>query len=109
MALCYCKLDYYDVSLEILQVYLDKYRDSSVVGASHPCSYRIHSGLFAERSRQPMRATYLVVLGSRQCTYALHMLRTVCLCGEPSGFGPLALHHGQRILHESWERGTPVC
>lgn len=31
VALCYCKLDYYDVSLEILQVYLDKYPDSSVV------------------------------------------------------------------------------
>lgn len=32
VALCYSKLDYYDVSQEILQVYLDKYRDSSVVG-----------------------------------------------------------------------------
>ncbi|KAF5829604.1 hypothetical protein DUNSADRAFT_15855 [Dunaliella salina] len=28
VALCYCKLDYYDVSMEILQVYLDKFKDT---------------------------------------------------------------------------------
>ncbi len=30
VALCYCKLDYYDVSLEILQVYLNAFADSAL-------------------------------------------------------------------------------
>lgn len=30
VALCYCKLDYYDVSLEILGVYLNAFPDSSI-------------------------------------------------------------------------------
>lgn len=30
VALCYCKLDYYDVSLEILGVYLNAFQDSAI-------------------------------------------------------------------------------
>jgi hypothetical protein len=30
VALCYCKLDYYDVSLDILQVYLNAFADSAL-------------------------------------------------------------------------------
>uniref|UniRef100_A0A7S0WYC0 Intraflagellar transport protein 56 n=1 Tax=Chlamydomonas leiostraca TaxID=1034604 RepID=A0A7S0WYC0_9CHLO len=49
VALCYCKLDYYDVSLEILQVYLDKFRDSAVAVNLKACNtFRMYNGKAAE-------------------------------------------------------------
>ncbi|GFH15618.1 uncharacterized protein HaLaN_11872, partial [Haematococcus lacustris] len=49
VALCYCKLDYYDVSLEILQVYLDRNPDSAVAVNLKACNtFRMYNGKAAE-------------------------------------------------------------
>lgn len=49
VALCYCKLDYYDVSLEILKVYLDAYPDSALAVNLKACnSFRMYNGKAAE-------------------------------------------------------------
>mmetsp|Transcript_35995 Transcript_35995/g.106434 ORF Transcript_35995/g.106434 Transcript_35995/m.106434 type:complete len:556 (-) Transcript_35995:813-2480(-) len=49
VALCYCKLDYYDVSLEILQVYLNAFADSALSVNLKACnSFRMYNGKAAE-------------------------------------------------------------
>ena len=49
IALCYYKLDYYDVSLEVLAVYLQKYPDSVIATNLKACNYfRMYSGKVAE-------------------------------------------------------------
>lgn len=39
VALCYCKLDYYDVSLEILGVYLNAFPDSALAINLKSCNH----------------------------------------------------------------------
>jgi intraflagellar transport protein 56 len=49
VALCYCKLDYYDVSLEILQVYLNAFPDSALAVNLKACNtFRMYNGKAAE-------------------------------------------------------------
>ncbi|GAX82244.1 hypothetical protein CEUSTIGMA_g9672.t1 [Chlamydomonas eustigma] len=49
VALCYCKLDYYDVSLEILQVYLAAFADSALAVNLKACNtFRMYNGKAAE-------------------------------------------------------------
>ena len=49
IALCYYKLDYYDVSLEVLAVYLQKYPDSVIATNLKACNYfRMYNGKVAE-------------------------------------------------------------
>lgn len=45
VALCYCKLDYYDVSLEILGVYLSAFPDSAIAVNLKACNhFRMYNG-----------------------------------------------------------------
>jgi hypothetical protein len=49
VALCYCKLDYYDVSLEILQVYLQAHPQSALAVNLKACNhFRLYNGKAAE-------------------------------------------------------------
>lgn len=49
VALCYCKLDYYDVSLEILGVYLQQHQDSAIAMNLKACNqFRLYNGKAAE-------------------------------------------------------------
>mmetsp|Transcript_38089 Transcript_38089/g.84856 ORF Transcript_38089/g.84856 Transcript_38089/m.84856 type:complete len:556 (+) Transcript_38089:159-1826(+) len=49
VALCYCKLDYYDVALEILQVYLNQFVDSALAVNLKACNtFRMYNGKAAE-------------------------------------------------------------
>jgi len=49
VALCYCKLDYYDVSLEILAVYLQSHPDSALAVNLKACNhFRLYNGKAAE-------------------------------------------------------------
>lgn len=54
VALCYYKLDYYDVSQEVLQVYLQQHPDSAVAINLKACNhFRLYNGKAAEVSRVP--------------------------------------------------------
>lgn len=45
VALCYYKLDYYDISQEVLQVYLQKYPDSAIAINLKACNhFRLYDG-----------------------------------------------------------------
>lgn len=49
VALCYYKLDFYDVSLEVLNVYLQRYSDSAIAINLKACNhYRLYNGKAAE-------------------------------------------------------------
>lgn len=49
MALCYYKLDFYDVSQEILDVYMKKYPDSMILTNLKACNlYKLYDGKAAE-------------------------------------------------------------
>lgn len=49
VAMCYYKLDYYDVSLEILAVYLQAYPDSAIGVNLKACNhFRLYNGKAAE-------------------------------------------------------------
>ena len=49
IALCYYKLDYYDVSQEVLALYLQKYPRSIIAGNLRACNnYRLFNGTTAE-------------------------------------------------------------
>ncbi|KAL1130738.1 hypothetical protein AAG570_011979 [Ranatra chinensis] len=49
VALCYYKLDYYDVSQEVLAVYLQKYPDSAIAVNLKACNnYKLYNGKSAE-------------------------------------------------------------
>jgi len=50
VALCYYKLDYYDVSLEVLNVYLQSYPQSAIAMNLKACNnYRLYNGKVAEQ------------------------------------------------------------
>lgn len=49
VALCYCKLDYYDVSLEILAMYLNQFPDSAMALNLKACNhFKLYNGKAAE-------------------------------------------------------------
>lgn len=49
MALCYYKLDFYDVSQEILDVYIKKYPDSMILVNLKACNlFKLYDGKAAE-------------------------------------------------------------
>jgi len=49
VAMCYYKLDYYDVALEILDVYLKSYPDSTVaINLKACCHFKLYNGAAAE-------------------------------------------------------------
>lgn len=49
IALCYYLLDYYDVSQEVLSLYLQKYPKSVIAGNLKACNnYRLYNGTMAE-------------------------------------------------------------
>jgi len=55
VALCYYKLDYYDVSLEILAAYLQSYPDSAVALNLKACNqFRLYDGKAAEAELAPL-------------------------------------------------------
>jgi len=56
VALCYSKLDYYDVSLEILSVLLQAYPDSAFSLNLKACNhFRLYNGKAAEAELKPLR------------------------------------------------------
>ncbi|XP_076650047.1 tetratricopeptide repeat domain 26 isoform X2 [Halictus rubicundus] len=55
VALCYYKLDYYDVSQEVLQVYLQKYPDSAIAINLKACNnFRLYNGTAAQSEMKPL-------------------------------------------------------
>ncbi len=49
VALCYYKLDYYDISQEVLSAYLNQYPDSAIGINLKACNhYRLYNGKAAE-------------------------------------------------------------
>ena len=60
IALCYYKLDYYDISQEVLNVYLQKIpnQDSFYLKNLKACNiYRLYNGQNAEMEIQPLLVT----------------------------------------------------
>lgn len=50
VALCYYKLDYYDISQEVLDIYLTKYPDSTIAINLKACNrFRLFNGRVAEQ------------------------------------------------------------
>ncbi|XP_076680325.1 tetratricopeptide repeat domain 26 isoform X1 [Andrena cerasifolii] len=55
VALCYYKLDYYDVAQEVLQVYLQKYPDSAIAINLKACNhFRLYNGSAAENEMKQL-------------------------------------------------------
>ncbi|KAJ9450065.1 Intraflagellar transport protein 56-like protein [Diplonema papillatum] len=55
VALCYYKLEYYDVSLEVLNVYLQVHSDSAIAINLKACNhYRLYNGKAAEAELKPL-------------------------------------------------------
>ena len=62
VALCYYKLDYYDVSLEILAAYLQSHPDSSIALNLKACNqFRLYDGKAAEAELAPLTKEALTV------------------------------------------------
>jgi intraflagellar transport protein 56 len=56
LALCYYKLDYYDVSLEVLQVYLHEHPDSATATNLRACNhFRLFNGKAAENELRTLQ------------------------------------------------------
>lgn len=72
VAMCYYKLDYYDVSLEILQVYLQSHPHSPVVINLKACNhFRLYNGEFLRAPQQgalgrPSLTTSVAVMQARR-------------------------------------------
>lgn len=59
MALCYYKLDFYDVSQEILDVYMKKYPDSMILTNLKACNlYKLYDGKAAEAELKNLTVSY---------------------------------------------------
>jgi intraflagellar transport protein 56 len=57
MALCYYKLDYYDISMEMLQIYLDKFNDSPIAVNLKACNhYRLYNSKAAENELKVLKS-----------------------------------------------------
>ncbi|KAI1720726.1 tetratricopeptide repeat domain-containing protein [Ditylenchus destructor] len=56
LAMCYYKLDYYDVSMEVLQNYLEKYEDSPIAVNLKACNqYRLYNSKAAENELKTLK------------------------------------------------------
>uniref|UniRef100_A0A914VKT0 Intraflagellar transport protein 56 n=1 Tax=Plectus sambesii TaxID=2011161 RepID=A0A914VKT0_9BILA len=56
LALCYYKLDYYDVSLEVLQVYLQQHPDSATAVNLRACNhFKLYNGKAAENELKTLQ------------------------------------------------------
>ena len=73
VALCYYKLDYYDVSQEVLAVYLSKFPDSVTAVNIKACNhYRLYNGKAAETELRT-----LLDSASSSFTFAKELIRSV--------------------------------
>ncbi|KAL3272369.1 hypothetical protein HHI36_013847 [Cryptolaemus montrouzieri] len=55
VALCYYKLDYYDISQEVLSIYLNQYPDSVIATNLKACNhFRLYNGLDAQSVLRPI-------------------------------------------------------
>lgn len=62
MALCYYKLDFYDVSQEILDAYLKKYPDSMILTNLKACNlYKLYDGKAAEAELKNFVVSFMTV------------------------------------------------
>jgi hypothetical protein len=60
VALCYYKLDYYDVSQEVLAVYLQHFSDSAIAINLKACNhFRLYNGKAAEAEIKSLMASSL--------------------------------------------------
>jgi intraflagellar transport protein 56 len=60
VALCYYKLDYYDVSQEVLAVYLQQFPDSAIAINLKACNhFRLYNGKAAEAEIKSLMASLL--------------------------------------------------
>jgi hypothetical protein len=60
VALCYYKLDYYDVSQEVLAVYLQQFPDSAIAINLKACNhFRLYNGKAAETEIKSLMASLL--------------------------------------------------
>lgn len=65
MALCYYKLDYYDVSQEVLAVYLQHYPDSPIAINLKACNhFRLYNGKAAEQELRALQVVLVLVFSS---------------------------------------------
>uniref|UniRef100_A0A0M3I4P8 Intraflagellar transport protein 56 n=1 Tax=Ascaris lumbricoides TaxID=6252 RepID=A0A0M3I4P8_ASCLU len=56
LALCYYKLDYYDVSMEVLQIYLTQHPDSATAVNLRACNqYKLYHGKAAEKELRTLQ------------------------------------------------------
>lgn len=61
VALCYYKLDYYDVSQEVLAVYLQQYPDSAIAINLKACNhFRLYNGKAAETEMKSLMASLVL-------------------------------------------------
>lgn len=78
VALCYCKLDYYDVSLEILAVYLQQHLDSAVAVNLKACNlFKLYTGKAAEAELKVRYPPHLNKSASGAVTRLATTLRTL--------------------------------
>lgn len=60
VAMCYYKMDYYEVSLDVLNTYLGSYPNSAVALNLKACNlYRLYNGSTAERERRDGSPSYM--------------------------------------------------
>ena len=72
VAMCYYKLDYYDVSLEILAVYLNSFPDSAIALNLKACNhFRLYNGKAAESELKLLadKGVNLQGISSIYCNY----------------------------------------
>ncbi|XP_043280848.1 intraflagellar transport protein 56 [Venturia canescens] len=71
VALCYYKLDYYDVAQEVLQVYLQKYPDSAIAINLKACNhFRLYDGNAAQNEMKQ-----LVEKTTTSCSFGHDLIR----------------------------------
>mmetsp|Transcript_106834 Transcript_106834/g.310015 ORF Transcript_106834/g.310015 Transcript_106834/m.310015 type:complete len:84 (-) Transcript_106834:1150-1401(-) len=70
--MCYYKLDYYDVSLEILAVYLQAHPDSAIAVNLKACNhFRLYNGRAAEAELKVASAPHLCASTPPTCCYSV--------------------------------------
>jgi hypothetical protein len=82
VALCYYKLDYYDVSQEVLAVYLQQFPDSAIAINLKACNhFRLYNGKAAEAEIKSLMASLL-----KDCIFILNdrvlSLVSRCYCSQ---------------------------
>lgn len=91
VALCYCKLDYYDVSLEILQAYLQANPQSALAINLKACNhFRLYNGKAAEAELKQLPEASLAendlvkhnLVVFRNGENALQVRLSICSCAD---------------------------